>query len=105
MPDEVTQPWEELGVRPETADAWRTLGLDAFESALAQSDGYGPASARHYVSQLRSVASTWRKAGLDEAEALRWHRAGFRAEEAARWRARGTDVDAAALAAGRRMRG
>lgn len=97
--------WSGLGVRADAVEAWQALGMDAFDAALAQGDGYGPTSARHYRSQLLAVAQTWRAAGLGDADGLAWHRAGFGAAEAVRWRARGMGLDTAALAAGRRMRG
>ena len=97
--------WKELGVRDDTVEAWKQLGFDAFGAALAQGDGYGPAAARHYVTQLKEVAGTWRDAGLASAEGLEWHRAGFGAREAVAWREKGTSLEAAALAAGHRMVG
>lgn len=97
--------WSQLGVRSDTTDAWRSLGVDAFTAALAQGDGYGPSSARHQLEGLRHVAADWREVGMADADALRWHRAGFSAAEAAGWTSRGISLDEAALAAGHRLVG
>lgn len=98
--------WAQLGVRPETVAGWQSLGADAFTSALAQADGFGPESAaHHHLDALRKVAARWRGAGMASVDALRWHRAGFSAPEAARWAARGVALEEAALAAGHRMVG
>jgi hypothetical protein len=101
----VADDWADFGVRAELEPAWQALGLQPFEAALAQGDGYGPESARHYLRQLRAVAATWRQVGLASAEGLQWHRAGFGAREAARWLDSGSSLDAAALASGHRMVG
>jgi hypothetical protein len=101
----VADGWRDLGVRTETVAAWQALGLEPFEAALAQGDGYGPESARHYLRQLRAVAAMWRLAGIATAEGLEWHRAGFGAREAARWLDKGVGLEAAALASGHRMVG
>jgi hypothetical protein len=97
--------WAELGVRPEAVARWESAGADAFTAALAQSDGYGPDSARHELGRLRAVAGTWRGAGLGDAQGLEWHRAGFVAREAKRWIARGVSLAEAAVAAGKGQRG
>lgn len=97
--------WQELGVRDETVAAWKELGVDAFTAALAQGDGYGPSSARHYLGRLKEVVATWRSVDFATSDGLRWHRAGFGAREAGLWRDRGVGLDEAALEAGHRMVG
>lgn len=92
--------WEAFGVRDDTVDGWKALGFGPFEAAMAQGDGYGPESARHFGRTLQDLAHTWRLMGLASAEGLRWHRAGFEAKEAARLQDQGVPLERA-LAAGR----
>ena len=87
--------WVTFGVRPAQVAGWEALGLEPFEAAMAQGDGFTPAFAVHYLRQLRATADRWRKVGLDSSDGLHWHRAGFGAKEATRWRALGVDADTA----------
>jgi hypothetical protein len=89
--------WVDLGVHAEDVAAWKAEGFGRFDAALAQGDGFTPSIAVHYRRQLRRVARTWVRQGLDSLEGLRWHRAGFAAADALRWRSQGVDVATARI--------
>jgi hypothetical protein len=84
--------WSDLGVRSEAVDGWKANGFGPFEAALAQGDGFTPATVAPYRRQLCRIARAWVRQGLDASEGLRWHEAGFSAGDALRWRSQGIDL-------------
>jgi hypothetical protein len=89
--------WLDLGISAEDVSEWKANGFGAFEAALAQGDGFTPSFARHYRNQLRRIADTWIREGLDSVEGLHWHRAGFAAADAVQLRSQGVDVSTAQI--------
>lgn len=86
-------PW--AGVPYEEANAWRGIGVKAYDAKSLRKNGFTPSDASSWVQAGISSPKhivTWHRAGFSPLEASKWLNKGFTLERALQYKKQGLTV-------------